>query len=307
MTLRRHPSAMGRAAALALALLLAVDGAVAGPATVQGGGRPAPVVVARGIVDVDGGLIQIAAARDGVVREVLAEEGQAVKRDAVLARIDDRIPRVQAAVAAAELAQARAGLKPIELRLAAARREVARLEPLVAGKTAAAKLLDAQRDQVHAAEAELELQQAAVGLAEAKLQSAELEVEQRIVRAPLDGVVVRRLARPGDGISTLNVTTLFWLAPATPLLVRAEIEEQSAALVKAGQAVEIALEPDERQRFRGAVQRVGRAFAPRRTTVYDTRERSDVRVVEVVVAFDAGTAELLLGQRVIVRIETGGS
>lgn len=296
-----------------LPLLLAVAASIAPitRAAAQEASRLPAVVVARGLVDVDGGLIQIAASRDGVVREVLTEEGQSVKRDAVLARIDDRIPKVQAAVAAAELVQARAALKPIELKHAAAAREVRRLEALVASKAAAAKLLDTERDLMATTEAEIAHQRAAIALAEARLAAAELEVEQRVVRAPLDGVIVRRLARPGDGISTLNVTTLFWMAPALPLLVRAEIEEQSASLVKEGQRVEITPEPDERQRFRGKVQRVGRAFAPRRTTVYDTRERTDVRVIEVVIAFDPGSFELgsdplLLGQRVIVRIETGG-
>lgn len=289
-----------------LALTASAMAPVAAPATAQETARQPAIVVARGLVDVDGGLIQIAASRDGVVREVLTEEGQAVRRDAVLARIDDRIPKVQAAVAAAELAQARAALRPIELKHLAAAREVKRLEALVASKAAAAKLLDTERDLMHTSEAEIAHQRAAIALAEARLAAAELEVEQRIVRAPLDGVIVRRLARPGDGISTLNVTTLFWMAPALPLLVRAEIEEQSAGLVKEGQRVEIAPEPDERQRFKGKVQRVGRAFAPRRTTVYDTRERTDVRVIEVVIAFDPGSEPLLLGQRVIVRIETGG-
>jgi RND family efflux transporter MFP subunit len=265
--------------------------------------RPA-IVAARGIIDVDGGLVQIAGSRDGIVRAVLVEEGQAVRADAVLARLDDRAARLQAAVAAAELAHARAALRPIELRLAVAEREASRLEALVAKNAAAAKQLDVQRDQVHAAQADMALQQAAIALAEAKLATADVEVDQRIVRAPLDGVIVRRVARPGDGVSTLNVTTLFWLAPATPALVRAEVEEQSAALVRPGQRVDIAVEPDMQRRFSGTVQRVGRAFAPRRATVYDARERADVRVVEVVVAFDAQPPDLLLGQRVVVRIDT---
>ena len=93
---------------LLLLLAVAVPSAPITLAAAQEASRLPAVVVARGLVDVDGGLIQIAASRDGVVREVLTEEGQSVKRDAVLARIDDRIPKVQASVAAAELAQARA-------------------------------------------------------------------------------------------------------------------------------------------------------------------------------------------------------
>lgn len=296
---------LGRAI-MALTIALTAGTTWSAPHAAATSGARAAIVAARGILDVDGGLVQIAASRDGIVREVLVEEGQTVSADAVLVRLDDRAPRLQAAVAAAELAHARAALRPIELRLAVAQREASRLEALVARNAAATKLLDVQRDEVHAAQAEITLQQAAIALAEAKHATAEIEVEQRVVRAPLDGVIVRRLARPGDGISTLNVTTLFWLAPATPTLVRAEVEEQSAALIRTGQRVDIAIEPGMQRRFAGTVQRVGRAFAPRRATVYDARERADVRVVEVVVAFDAVPADLLLGQRVVVRIDTAG-
>jgi multidrug efflux pump subunit AcrA (membrane-fusion protein) len=50
------------------------------------------VAIGRGRVDIDGGLIQIAAQRDGVVVEVFVEEGANVKAGQLLARLDDRVP-----------------------------------------------------------------------------------------------------------------------------------------------------------------------------------------------------------------------
>jgi len=266
---------------------------------------PPTIITARGIIDVDGGLIQIAASRDGIVQDVLVEEGSRVERGQILARLDHRSADAQRAIAEAEVSQARAALQPIEVRLQAARRELARLDPLVSRNAEPRQKLDEQRDALKLADAELTLGRTAIQLAEARLQAVVAEIDQRIVRAPLDGIIVRRLSRPGDGVSTLNVTPMFWLAPTTPPIVRTELSEQAIERIRPGQTVDIALEPEEALHMAGRVERVGMAFAPRRVTAYDPRERNDLRVVEVAIALpDFATLphRPLLGQRVIVRI-----
>src|SRR5687767_4000376 len=69
-----------------------------------------PMVVARGIVDVDGGLIQLAASREGIVQEVHVEEGTAVKKGTVLLVVDNRAARVQFDVVKAQYQEARSAL-----------------------------------------------------------------------------------------------------------------------------------------------------------------------------------------------------
>lgn len=296
------------AIALSAALLIAtVPVTTAQPTFPAAATATASIVTARGVIDVDGGLIQIAASRDGIVQDVLVEEGSRVQRGQILARLDNRSASAQQAIAEAELSQSRAALLPIEVRILAARRELARLDPLVSRNAEPRQKLDEQRDALKLAEAELAQARTAIQLAEARLQAVLAEIDQRIVRAPLDGVIVRRLSRPGDGVSTLNVTPMFWLAPATPPLVRTELTEQAIERIRPGQSVDIALEPEESLHMTGRVERVGLAFAPRRVTVYDPRERNDLRVVEVVIALqnlDTLPYPPLLGQRVIVRITT---
>lgn len=261
------------------------------------------VVVARGVIDVEGGIIQIAASRDGVIREIRVEEGAEVKQGDGLAVIDDRVPRAALAVANAELAQAEAALAATRVRLAAGKREVLRLEPLTRTGVTPTRIYDQATDTMRIAEADFIMQTAVIETTRARVAQAELELEQRIVRAPIDGVIVRRLARPGDGASTLNVTTLFWLAPASPRIGRIEIEESSGERVRPGQTVEVIVDGDDARTLTAKVQRVGRAFGPRRVTVYDARERADVRFVEALLTFDTHANRLLLGQRIIARIK----
>lgn len=261
------------------------------------------VVVARGVIDVEGGIIQIAASRDGVIREIRVEEGAEVKQGDILAVIDDRVPKAALAVAKAELGQAEAALAATRVRIAAGKREVARLEHLKTVGATPVRNYDQATDTMRIAEAELGAQSAVIEATRARVAQAELELEQRTIRAPIDGVIVRRIARPGDGASTLNVTTLFWLAPAGPRIGRIEIEELSAERVRPSQTVEITIDGDETRRLTAKVQRVGQAFGPRRVTVYDARDRADVRFVEAVLSFEAQANPLLLGQRIVARIK----
>ena len=254
---------------------------------------------AKGKVDIEGGIIRLAARRDGVIAEVLVEEGARVKRGQVLALLDDATARSNLSLAESEVRQAAQEREKSTVELAAAEREVLRLEPLARNETVARQELDRARDTHALAKVAVQMAMASIDSARARQVVAAREVEERKVVAPLDGQVIQRQARPGNGVSTLNVTPLFLFAPDRPRIVRAELEEQYLGLVAPNQAAEIVLEADTTKTWRGNVLRVGRLVGAR-TPSDDPGEKQDNRVVEVVVSFeDAQT--LLIGQRVVVR------
>lgn len=257
--------------------------------------------MARGLVDVEGGIIRLAASRDGIVREVLVEEGDHVQAGQVLAIQDDRQARLALDVAEAECAEVRANLELLQVQLTAAERERDRIDPLVARGAATQRALDETIDRTRFLGAEMVAIEARLRTAEARRSVAAYEVEQRTIRAPVDGWIVRRQARPGDGVSTLNVTTLFWFVPDAPRIIRAEVEEQFVAALTPGMTAEIVPESDETMVFDARVLRVGQVYGPKRPVAYDPMERVDVRVVECVLALEDGAQDLLLGQRVMVR------
>ena len=53
-----------------------------------------------------------------------------------------------------------------------------------------------------------------------------------IIRAPVDGKIIRRYANPGAGASTLDVSVMFDLAPAARHIIRAEIVESAIREVR---------------------------------------------------------------------------
>ncbi|MFL5294846.1 MAG: HlyD family secretion protein [Phenylobacterium sp.] len=257
------------------------------------------VAIANGKADVEGGVIQVAARTSGVVREVLVQEGDQVAKGQVLARLEDDEPRLQAASAEAELRQARAQTDLLKVQISTAHREYDRLQGLIATNFVARQKVDQAQDAIRAAEASLEAQQAAVATAQAKLNQARYNQELTIIRAPADGRVVRRYANPGAGASTLNVSNMFDLEPKAARIVRAEISEGSLPFVGIGQGVQLSPESDPTKVFTGKVIRRAAMFGARKLQSDDPTEKSDERVVEVVVG--TGEAPFLIGQRVLVK------
>ncbi|HEY2357449.1 MAG TPA: HlyD family efflux transporter periplasmic adaptor subunit [Phenylobacterium sp.] len=257
------------------------------------------VAIANGKADVEGGVIQVAARTSGVVREVLVQEGDDVTKGQVLARLEDDEPRLQADSAAADMRQAEAQIPVLQVQLSTAKRELSRLQGLVATNFVAGQRVDQAQDAVRQAEAGIAAQQAAIGASKAKYNQARYNQELTIIRAPADGRIVRRYANPGAGASTLNVSNMFDLEPRANRIVRAEISESALPFVVIGQNVQLSPESDPGKVIAGKVLRRAAVFGARKLQSDDPTERTDERVVEVVVATDG--SPFLIGQRVLVK------
>jgi len=260
--------------------------------------------IANGKADVEGGIISVAARRAGVVQEVYVQEGERVTKGQILARQEDEDPRLAVSRARAEVAQAEAQIRVMQVKAQAARREYDRLARLADSNYVAKQRLDQQMDQIRDWEAQIDAQRAAVATARARMNEAQYDLELTVIRAPVDGIVVRRYANPGAGASTLNVSNMFDIEPVAARIVRAEIVESAIPSVAVGQAVEVVPEADETKVYVGTVLRRAAVFGARKLQSDDPSERSDERVVEVVVSAD--DAPLLIGQRVLVKFMKPG-
>ncbi|CAN7249811.1 HlyD family efflux transporter periplasmic adaptor subunit [Phenylobacterium sp. LjRoot164] len=263
------------------------------------------VAVANGKADVEGGMIQVAARRAGIVREVYVQEGDKVVKGQILARQEDDEPKLSAARAAAAVEQAKAQMAQYQVQLSSAEREHKRLQGLVSTNFVAAQKVDQAIDKIREAQANIQAQRAAIATAQAALEEARYNLELTIIRAPTDGRIARRYANPGAGASTLNVSNMFDLEPEAPRIVRAEIAESALPHVAIGQTVQIAPESEPTKVYNGKVLRRAAVFGARKLQSDDPSERADDRVVEVVVSADS--APFLIGQRVLVKFMRDGA
>jgi HlyD family secretion protein len=261
--------------------------------------------IANGKVDIEGGVIEVAARRPGVIADVVAKEGDVVTKGQVLARLEDRDAVLAINSAKAAVAQARSELKLSEANLQTARREYQRLQKLLASNLVSEQQLDQAADSIVTGEAQRGIRQAAIVAAEARLAEAEYNLELTAIRAPMNGKIIRRYANPGSGASTLNVSTMFDLEPDIAHIIRSEIVESAIPAVFVGQTAEIVPEADPSVKATGRVLRIAATFGARKLKSDTANEASDERVVEVVVSAD--NASFLIGQRVLVKfLKPGG-
>jgi len=141
------------------------------------------------------------------ITEVLVDEGRRVTAGQPMARLDDREAQHRATEA--------------EARARFAEEELVRIRTLVTRDVASRSALDRAEAEARAVRAAAE--------------AAQRRLDDYVVRAPSDGLVLRRDAEVGEVVDT--PAALFWIGEPHPLRVTAEVDEEDIAQVREGQRV----------------------------------------------------------------------
>jgi HlyD family secretion protein len=206
----------------------------------------------------------------GVVTQVRVDDGDRVQRDDILVELDrDRLESHVAELRAAlDMAQAHARYDVVgkgELDLAEAERNLERASRLAEQKVASPERLEqteraVQRARIALSDARAEAaaRRAAVARAEAALRLAEKNLEKSVIRAALDGVVVRREVEVGSAVTDLEHggTVIAVLADDGSIHVLAEVDENDISKVRSGQPAEVRIDAFPNQEFAGRVRKV---------------------------------------------------
>lgn len=258
--------------------------------------------VARGKVDIEGGLLTLAMPREGTLAKVLVHEGDHVKAGQLLASLDTEPSLLAIDAAQAQVAQAQAQLKLLAVKQTAARQRAQRLAAAVKAGAGDGQSADDAHEASALVDAEQETDRALVSMANQKLAEARYELKQRSLVAPFDADVVQVSAQPGATVSPSS-GPLFTLLPQKPRIVRAELNESFVGVIKPGMHAEISANNDvSASRWSAHVLRIGDVYGPA-TLENDPQVRANSRTVECVLAFDQ-PQDLRIGQRVLVRFET---
>jgi len=186
------------------------------------------------------------------VTEVLADEGQRVKKGDVLAKLVADTLEAQVAQndaglarATAAMAQAKSSIVQAEARLIESKNAFERAKPLKQAGHMADAAYD-QREQA-ARTAEAQLVAAQDGLKVAEADKAQIEAQRRElmwrrgrteVVAPADGIISRRIARVGGFAAGLS-EPMFRIVANSEVELDAEVIETRLANVREGQAARV--------------------------------------------------------------------
>ena len=197
--------------------------------------------------------VLLAAEVEGLrIVELLADEGDSVAADQVLARLARDTVTVQLAQNDASLARANAGVAQArnqivqaEATAVEARAALARTQALKLTGNATQEILDQRTSLARGAEARLAAAQDGLALAEADLaqtraqrKELELKLARTEIRTPVAGIVSRRTARIGANTS-LGGDALFRIIVGGEVELEAEVLEMHLARLTVGAPVEV--------------------------------------------------------------------
>ena len=140
----------------------------------------------------------------GKLVEVLVEEGMAVRKGQVLARLDSATIRSQLALAEARLGVAQGGFAEQEVRLREAELTLGRTRRLVEEGVVGTADLDGAEAEVDSLKARIALARGQVVVAEREIDVFRTQLDDMVIRAPFDGVAISKDAEAGEMISPVS-------------------------------------------------------------------------------------------------------
>jgi RND family efflux transporter MFP subunit len=180
-------------------------------------------------------------------------EGSRVKTDEVIARLESNDVRAQLAQASAQVKLAEANVQQGLAELADAEANYRRSSELLVKKYISSAQNDTDLARLKKAQAAIASQRAAVTSSQANRRAAEVNVEQTLIRAPFDAIVLTKNADVGDNITPFSSAAgakgaVVTVADMNTLEVEADVAESNIGRLSVGQPCEVQLDalPDVR-------------------------------------------------------------
>jgi HlyD family secretion protein len=268
--------------------------------------------------------VQVGSQVSGQLKEVLVDFNTEVKRGDLIAQIDPetfetRVRQAQADVDAARasvmtqqanIAAQRASVAKAEVDLAEAKRDLERKRQLVekgfisgaerdkaqATYNAAVEQVNTAKAQAAVAEANARNAEAVVKQREAALAQSKIDLKRTEIRAPVNGVVIKRSVERGETVAaSLQAPELFIIAEnLTDMQVDASIDESEIGRIRVGQNASFTVDAFPGRGFEGKVKQIRKAAV----------NVSNVVTYTVVITASNPGRELLPGMTANVRIVT---
>ncbi|HLU76377.1 MAG TPA: efflux RND transporter periplasmic adaptor subunit [Burkholderiales bacterium] len=237
----------------------------------------------------------IASKATGRLEWLGVSEGSTVKEGEIIARLENRDVAATREQAEANVKVAQANLEQARAELREAKRAFARSEDLIGKRYISEAAHDQARARLEVAQAALASHEAALAVARANLEAAQVGFDQTLIRAPFDGVVLTKNANVGDNITPFSSAldtkgAVVTMADMSTLEVEADVAESSLGQIEVAQPVIIQLDAIPDERFGGTVNRIVPTVDRTKATVlvkirFDERDQRVLPDMSAKVAF----------------------
>lgn len=190
--------------------------------------------------------IEISPRFQGVVKWIGVKKGDAVRKDQIVVQLDDSEQKARVAEAQGRLASTQVALNRAEL-------NQRRMRELWERNVSSKEADDEARLSVEAAKA-------AIAEVEGQLALAQTYLEWTIIRSPIDGVVLEKLAEPGELVTPQSFggargpsTAVLAVADLKDLQVEIDVSESDLAKISLGQRAQVSPEAYPDKHYEGIV------------------------------------------------------
>ena len=188
-------------------------------------------------------------------------EGSRVQANEVIARVESNDVRASLAQASAQVRLSEANLQQGLAELADAEGNFRRSSELLAKKFISSAQNDTDLMRLRKAQAAIASHKASVASSQANRRAAEVAVEQTLIRAPFDAIVLTKNADVGDNITPFSSAAgakgaVVTVADMNTLEVEADVAESNIGKLKVGQPCEVQLDALPDLRLSAVVSRI---------------------------------------------------
>lgn len=192
------------------------------------------------------------------LQELFVEEGSRVKKDQILARLENADLAATLRQAEANLNVTRSAVDQASAELHDARVNFEREKHLLAKEFTTRSVYDAAEARYKKALAAFSGAKSQVRASEAAVREAKVSVEYTYIRSPFNGVVLTKNADIGDIVTPIGAAStakaaVVTLADLSTLKVEADVSESNLGKLKLGEPCQIQLDAIPDERFDGTV------------------------------------------------------
>jgi HlyD family secretion protein len=236
--------------------------------------------------------VDIATKLSGRLAEVLVKEGDFVNKDQVVAKMDTTTLQAQLRQAEAEVARVKqvrlttlSKVEGVRLKLSLANKELARSKNLNAQGIVPQQQYDRDLTAKQALEAEYEVVKSSVSEADAAIDAAiaqaerlKAEINDCMMKSPIKGPVLSRLAEPGEVLP--NGGKVLTIVDPTDVYMNVYLSEQVSGEIPLGGEAKVVLDaiPDKSFLSRVAYVSAKAQFTPKEVEAAEERQKLVFRV-----------------------------
>jgi HlyD family secretion protein len=206
-------------------------------------------------------LVKMSATVPGKIVYLGVKEGQKVRKDEVLLRLDDTQYEAELKRAIAAMSAATSRSRQAKFNLERAQQTLDRRRALAQKNLVSPDEMEQVETAFKIAQSEYQAALDAVNEARAARQNAQDYVDKTVFRAPFNGVVSQLNVEAGENVITGTMnnpgTQILAVADTTRMIVRAQVDETDVVDVKIGEQVKIKVDAIPDSVFRGQVYEVG--------------------------------------------------